>query len=133
MKQISLFVENKPNRLASITEILFKGGIDIRAISLVDAGQFGVVRFIVDDPDKAYDLLKTAGFTVTVSDVLGVEIEDKKGAFYHIADILGGKGINIMDTYGYAIAGEKMLIILRVDDVEKALKVLKEGGINPLV
>jgi hypothetical protein len=133
MRQLSLFLENKPGRLASIAEELFKGEIDIRAISLADAGQFGVVRFIVDDPDRAFDLLKRAGFTVTVSDVLGVEIEDKPGGFFQIARALGESGINIMDTYGYAIAGEKMLIVLRVDDMEKALSVLKKRGIKSTV
>lgn len=85
VKQISVFVENKPGRLAAVTEVLMKHNINIRAFTIADAGDFGIIRMVVDKTDEAYQALKEAGFTVRLTNVLAVEVEDKPGALHRIA------------------------------------------------
>jgi hypothetical protein len=129
IKQVSVFVENKPGRLASVTEVLYKAGINLRAFTIAEAGDFGIIRMVVDKTEEAYKALKEAGFTVTITDVLGVEVKDEPGGLYRIAKILGDANINIEYVYAFTFGGDKALIILRVDDIEKAIEVLEKEGI----
>ncbi len=129
MKQVSVFVENKPGRLASVTEVLFKAGINLRAFAIAEAGDFGIIRMIVDRPEDAYRALKDAGFTVAINDVIGVEVKDEPGSLYRIAKALGDENVNIEYVYAFTFGGEKALIILRVDDVDKAIEVLEREGV----
>ncbi len=129
MKQVSVFVENKPGRLASVTEVLFKAGINLRAFAIAEAGDFGIIRMIVDRPEDAYRALKDAGFTVAINDVIGVEVKDEPGSLYRIAKTLGDENVNIEYVYAFTFGGEKALIILRVDDVDKAIEVLEREGV----
>ncbi len=125
IKQVSVFVENKPGRLAAVTEKLYEKGINIRAFTIAEAGDFGIIRMVVDKTDEAYRILKDSGFTVTLTDVLGVEVEDEPGGLYKIAKALGSENINIEYVYAFTFGGDKALIILRVDDIEKAIEVLE--------
>ena len=129
IKQISVFVENKPGRLANVTEVLYKKGVNLRAFTIAEAGDFGIIRMVVDKTDEAYKALKEAGFTVTLTDVLGVEVKDEPGGLYRIAKALGDVGINIEYVYAFTFGGDKALIILRVDDTEKAIEVLEREGL----
>ena len=129
IKQISVFVENKPGRLASVTEVLYKRGINLRAFTIAEAGDFGIIRMVVDKTEEAYKALKDAGFTVTLTDVLGVEVKDEPGGLYRIAKALGDEGINIEYVYAFTFGGDKALIILRVDDTDKAIEVLEKEGL----
>ena len=129
IKQISVFVENKPGRLASVTEVLYKRGINLRAFTIAEAGDFGIIRMVVDKTEEAYKALKDAGFTVTLTDVLGVEVKDEPGGLYRIAKALGDEGINIEYVYAFTFGGDKALIILRVDDTNKAIEVLEREGL----
>ncbi len=129
MKQVSVFVENKPGRLASVTEVLFKAGINLRAFAIAEAGDFGIIRMIVDRPEEAYRALKDAGFTVAINDVIGVEVKDEPGSLYRIAKALGDENVNIEYVYAFTFGGEKALIILRVDDMDKAIEVLEREGV----
>ena len=128
LKQISVFAENKPGRLASITEVLYKAGVNLRAFTIAEAGDFGIVRMVVDKTDEAYKALKEAGFTVTITDVLGVEVKDEPGGLYKIAKALGDANVNIEYVYAFTFGGDKALIILRAHDIQKAMEVLEREG-----
>jgi len=129
LKQISVFVENKPGRLAAVTEKLYEKGINIRAFTIAEAGDFGIIRMVVDKTSEAYKTLKDAGFTVSLTDVLAVEVEDRPGSLYRIAKALGDEGINIEYVYAFTSEEHKALIILRVSDAERAKKVLEKLGV----
>jgi len=128
LRQVSVFAENKPGRLAAVTEKLYEKGINIRAFTIAEAGDFGIVRMVVDRTEDAYKTLKDAGFTVTLTDVLGVEVEDEPGGLYKIAKALGDASVNIEYVYAFTSGGDKALIILRVDDLKKAVEILEKEG-----
>ncbi|MDW7990034.1 MAG: ACT domain-containing protein [Archaeoglobaceae archaeon] len=129
IKQISVFVENKPGRLSSVTEVLFSKGINLRAFMIADAGDFGIIRMVVDKTEEAYKALKEAGFTVAINDVLTVEVEDKPGELYRISKALGDENINIEYVYAFTSEKHKALIILRVNNFDKAKEVLEKMGV----
>ncbi|MCX6698079.1 MAG: acetolactate synthase [Methanoregula sp.] len=128
IKQISIFSENRPGRLASIAHALGEEKINILAFSIAEASGFGVVRALVDHPDKAYKKLSTLGFNVAFTDVIAVQMKDIPGGLYEIAKILGDAQINI--EYSYAYSGkDAAVLILRVDLVDDAIeKILKSGA-----
>lgn len=130
IKQISLFAENKPGRLANIASNFRKAGINIRAFTIAEAGDFGIIRMVVDRPDVAHEVLHDAGFTVSETNVLGIEMEDVPGGLGKIADVLGEKNINIDYAYAFVTKTEQALLILRVNDIETAIKVLLDSGIK---
>ena len=129
IKQLSVFAENKPGRLASVTEKLYENDINIRAFTIAEAGDFGIIRMVVDKTDTAYRILKDAGFTVSITDVLAVEVSDEPGSLYSIAKALGNAGINIEYVYAFTSGKHRALIILRVDNIEEAIKVLENEGV----
>jgi hypothetical protein len=129
IKQISVFVENKPGRLAAVTERLYESDVNIRAFTIAEAGDFGIIRMVVDKTEEAYRALKEAGFTVSLTDVLAVEVEDKPGSLYKIAKALGDAGINIEYVYAFTSEKHKALIIFRVNNISEAKKVLDQMGI----
>jgi hypothetical protein len=129
IKQISVFVENKPGRLAAVTEVLKQNNINIRAFTIADAGDFGIIRMVVDKTEEAYQALREAGFTVRMTNVLAVEVEDKPGSLHNIAKALGDAGVNIDYVYAFTSEEHKALIIFRVDDNEKAKKILENLGV----
>ena len=128
IKQISIFSENKPGRLAAIARALQEEQVNILAFSIAEADGFGVVRALVDKPEKAHQKLTDLGFNVAFTDVLAVRMRDIPGGLYEIAKILGDGGINI--EYSYAYSGkEAAVLILRVDNIGSAIeKILTHGG-----
>ena len=130
IKQISLFAENKPGRLAKIAETLSKAKVNIRAFTIAEAGDFGVVRMVVDDPEKAYKALQGQGFAVSETDVIGVEMRDVPGGLYVIAQELGKNGVNVDYAYAFVTSTQLALLILRVDNIPQAQKVLKAAKIR---
>ncbi|MBI0583744.1 MAG: ACT domain-containing protein [Methanomassiliicoccus sp.] len=128
IKQISIFAENKPGRLAAIAEVLEAENINIMAFSIAEASGFGVVRALVDDPEKAYRKLTDLGYVVSTTEVIGVKMHDRPGGLREISRMLGDAGINI--EYAYAYSGRPAaVLILRVDQVQDAIKViLGKGG-----
>lgn len=130
IKQISLFAENKPGRLAKVAEKLGDAKINIRALTVAEAGDFGVIRMVVDKPDEAYRVLHDAGFTVSETEVLGVEMQDEPGGLHSIASTLGESSVNVDYAYAFVTATAKALLILRVDNIPAAIKVLTNAGIN---
>ncbi|MHC1631823.1 MAG: ACT domain-containing protein [Methanotrichaceae archaeon] len=131
IKQISLFVENKPKRMARVAKTLSDTGVNIRALTIAEAGDFGVIRMVVDNPKKGYQVLHNKGFTVSETDVLAVEMKDIPGGLYETVNALGKEGINIDYAYAFVTAkSERALLIIRVDDLEKAKNVLTGVGIT---
>ena len=131
IKQISIFVENKPGRLKAMTHILKDNYIDILAISIADTTDFGILRLIVNDSDKACKALKDAECTVKITDVLAIKLEDKPGGLAAVMDTLFDNKISV--EYMYAIfnkQGGQAAVILRVDDNKKAAEVLDKAGIT---
>ena len=133
VKQISVFLENRPGALAEFTRILEKSNIDLRALSLAESEDFGIVRVIVEDPYTTIQILKEEGYVCSVTKVIAVEIKDKPGALVKMLNALGDNNVNL--EYSYAFLAKKAnsaFMILRVADNEKAIKVLTQNGIRPI-
>jgi hypothetical protein len=131
VKQISIFVENKPGSLADVTKVLGEKNINIRALSMVGIGDFGIIRLIVDTPEKANDILQKEGFTVGSTDAIAIEMKDEPGSLAEIAEIFRKNGITLEYAYAFvAKTGEKAILIARVDDIEKSENALKKAEIN---
>ncbi len=128
--QISIFLENTGGRIAEATAILAHAGINIRAMSLADTTDFGVLRLIVNDVDKAEKALKDKGFTVGKTNVVAVEVEDKPGGLNAILQILAQADINVEYIYALLKEGQNAVMIFRFDNTDNALKVLGEKGIK---
>lgn len=130
VKQISIFLENKPNKLAEFTSCISAQGINLRAISVAEASDFGIIRIIADDVYNAANVLKNADYICTITDVLAVEVKDESGALAQMISVLGNEGINV--EYMYAITGRKDMayMILRVNDNAKAAAALEKNGIH---
>ncbi|RXE55894.1 acetolactate synthase [Methanoculleus taiwanensis] len=127
IKQISVFSENRPGRLAAIADALKEAGINIFAFSIAEADGFGVVRALVDRPDDAHKKLTDLGFRVSFTEVIGVKMRDEPGGLSEIAGVLGDAAINI--EYAYAYSGkDAAVLILRVDQAEDAVRRLLERG-----
>ncbi|MDD1717931.1 MAG: ACT domain-containing protein [Methanoregulaceae archaeon] len=127
VKQISIFSENRPGRLAAIAHALEEEKINILAFSIAEAEGFGVVRALVDKPDRAHKKLTALGFNVAFTDVIAVRMKDEPGGLWEIARVLGDGNINI--EYSYAYSGkEGAVLILRVDHPDDAIGLLKTKG-----
>ncbi|MDD1715706.1 MAG: ACT domain-containing protein [Methanolinea sp.] len=127
IKQISVFSENRPGRLAAIARALQEEKINILAFSIAEANGFGVVRALVDHPEKAHEKLTRLGFNVAFTDVIAVRMRDVPGGLYEIASILGNANINI--EYSYAYSGkDAAVLILRVDNTDAAVALLQKSG-----
>ncbi|MBE7034928.1 MAG: hypothetical protein E7402_02230 [Ruminococcaceae bacterium] len=129
VKQISIFVENTGGKLASITSILAEGGINLRAMSLADTTNYGILRIIVPDPDKAYEILTQHDIMVKTSEVIGIELDDEVGNLNKALCLLRDNGISV--EYLYAL-NEKTSLILKTNNAELAVRVLTTGGIRVL-
>ena len=130
-EQISIFIENKEGRLAEVTAILRDAGVNIRALSLADTTDFGVLRLIVNDNEKATAVLRNQGFTVGKTRVLAVEVNDVPGGLNQVLDPLSDQGVNV--EYMYAFANpqcKNAIMIFRFDDIEKATVILAKQGIK---
>ena len=133
VEQISIFIENKSGRLAEITRILGEAGINIRALSLADTSDFGILRLIVDDVEKAKSVLKESGFTVNKTEVVAVEVPDSPGGLSHILQSLDNDQINVEYMYAFVErCGGNAVIIFRFDDTDKAIETLGAGGFKML-
>jgi len=131
IKQISIFAENKPGRMAGVAKALGDAGVNIRALTIAEAGDFGVVRMVVDDTERGYTALREKEFMVSETDVLAVELKDVPGGLYEIVNSLGMNNINVEYAYAFVTAkAERAMLILRVDDVKRAAEVLSEAGVR---
>jgi hypothetical protein len=129
VEQIAVFLENKSGRLAEITTILAENDINIRALSVADTADFGILRLIVDDVEKAKTILKDGGFTVGKTDVLAVEVADKTGGLATVLRSLHRADINVEYMYAFVNkTGENAVLIFRFEKMDKAIEVLQKDG-----
>ncbi|TWI77409.1 ACT domain protein [Desulfobotulus alkaliphilus] len=131
VEQISIFMENKAGRLAEVTAILKEHGVNIRALSLADTADFGVLRMIVDDTQKTDLILKKAGFTVGKTEVVAVEVMDTPGGLHDILEVLREKNINVEYMYAFVQQNsDRAVMIFRFDDVDTAITHLSARGMT---
>ena len=131
IKQISIFVENKAGRLAKIVETLGNNNIDISALSIADATDFGVLRLIVDKPDLAVDVLKQTGVTVKITNVIAAALDNQPGGLSKVLHLLAEAGISV--EYIYAFEGKKSgkaLMVVKTEDMEKSIELFEKSGIE---
>ena len=130
IKQIAVFLENKKGRLADVTDILAKDGINIRALSLAETADFGILRLIVNDPDKAIDILKDNNFVAQATEVIAVEVKDEPGGLHKILSILSNNDISIEYMYAFVEKNaDNAIVVFKIDEHDKAIKILKEHNI----
>jgi hypothetical protein len=133
VEQISVFLENKSGRLAEVMRVLGTSGINIRALSIADTSDFGILRIIVNDKDKALAALKEKQFTVSKTEVVAVEVSDTPGGLSTILDLLDRQGVNVEYMYAFIErSSDNAVIIFRFDENDKAITVLQEAGITIL-
>lgn len=133
VKQITVFIENKCGRLASVTRAIGNQGINIRAFSIADTTDFGILRLIVDDPDKAYDVLRKEQFTVRMTEVIAVQIPDRPGGLADVLELMQDAGINIEYMYAFVaqVSGDA-LAVFRVENMKIAEQLMLDKGIKVL-
>lgn len=130
INQISVFLENKSGRLADVTKVLADGDINLRAMTIADTADFGILRVVVNNPDKAAQLLEEHGFTIRITKVLGIEIDDKPGGLHKIMELFKENGLNI--EYLYASLenkNQKAVVIFKVEDVNLGLKIIEGNSL----
>ncbi|WP_022669676.1 ACT domain-containing protein [Hippea alviniae] len=133
IRQISVFVENRPGRLLEVVELLGKHSINIKALSLADSTDFGIVRLVVKGTDDAIRVLKENGFTIAETHIIACMIDDKPGALANVLKILADNQINIEYMYGFASPIEgKAVMVFKFSETEKAEKILSENNIQML-
>lgn len=128
--QISVFIENKAGRLAEIVNTLSKQGIDIRALSIADTTDFGILRLIVNEPERAINILQDEGVTVSKTQVIGVRLADEPGALAQVLDILTEAEIAVEYAYAFITHSKSdACVVLRVEDNERAIQTLSKHGV----
>jgi hypothetical protein len=133
VEQISVFLENKPGALAEVTRILWESGVNIRALSLADTKDFGILRLIVNDIEKAKEVLGPRGFTVRKTEVVAVEVPDRPGGLAEILKVLAEARINVEYLYAFVQqTGENAIIIFRFDETDRAIVALSEKKVRIL-
>jgi len=130
IKQISVFLENTTGRLCEVTQTLAKAGVNLRAISIADTADFGILRIIADKTDEAVNALSAAGFTTRQTTVAAVEIEDRPGSLASLIELFRESGINIEYLYASLEGSDgKAVVIFKLEDHEKGFEILKKSGL----
>ena len=131
LKQLSLFLENKPGALSRPMRLLARAKLNILTLSIADTNQFGILRLILRDWEKAKKLLEWDGFVVRVTDMVAVEVKDRPGGLAQILDVLEKSGINVEFMYAFTEKRDQQaVLIFRFDDPDAAIRVLQKKGIN---
>ena len=126
VKQLSVFIENKTGRVSEVTDVLGRAGVNIRGFSVSDTADYGIIRLVVDDPDKGREVLHEAGFAVKVNDVLCVELPDQPGGLAGVLKVVSAAGVNI--EYVYSLIGT--YVVINVADIERAVGLLKDKPVT---
>ncbi|NLY40610.1 MAG: ACT domain-containing protein [Desulfovibrionales bacterium] len=133
VEQISVFLENRAGRLAEVTKILAENKVNIRALSLADTSDFGILRLIVTDNEKAKEALKAHGFTVGRTNVVAAEISDQPGGLHSVLDMLTAGGVNVEYMYAFVTqSGHNAILIFRFDRTDQAIEVLHKNNVRIL-
>ncbi|MGI6406756.1 MAG: ACT domain-containing protein [Syntrophaceticus sp.] len=133
VKQITVFLENKCGRLASVAKVIGEEGINIRAFSVADTTDFGILRLIVSDPERTYDVLQKAQYTVRLTDVIAAQISDHPGGLAQVLSLMEEAGINIEYLYAFVaqVSGDA-LVVFRVENSKVAEQLMLGKGIKVL-
>ena len=133
VEQISIFLENKSGRLAEVTRVLSEAGINIRALYLADTADYGILRLIVNDTEKARQVLKDKGFTVEKTRVVAIEVPDRPGGLSSILETIKDEGINVEYMYAFVEkSGENAIVIFRFDEFDKSINILRKADVRIL-
>ena len=131
--QLSVFLENSAGRLADVAEALAAGRVNVRALSLADMAEYGILRLVVDETERGRAVLKEAGFTVSATPVVAVGVPDSPGGLAAVLRAFGARGVGVEYMYAFARQrGEEAILIFRVEDQAAALAALREHGIRVL-
>lgn len=133
IRQLSVFIDNRPGALAEVTRFIADQGIDLCGLSLAESREFGAVRIIVPDSDAAAEALTDGGYHFTEVDVIAVEVPDKPGGMAHVVELIAKEHLNVEYAYTMVVSRhDKAVIVLRVDDPHRAATVLKAQGTHLL-
>ncbi|MDD5020629.1 MAG: ACT domain-containing protein [Endomicrobiaceae bacterium] len=131
INQISIFIENTKGRLAEVCSILGDNNINIRALTIAETPEFGILRVVLDKPEEAKEILKKNGFIATSADIVAVEVSDDPGGLAKALKVLAGNNINVEYMYGFVEkATDKALMVFKFENIDKAIDVLKSNDIN---
>jgi len=126
VKQLSVFIENKAGRVSEVTDVLGRAGLNIRGFSVSDTVDYGIVRLVVDDPDRAVQVLHAAGFAVKANDVLCVELPDRPGGLAGVLKVVSDAGVNI--EYVYSLIST--YVVINVSDIDRAVALLADKPVK---
>lgn len=133
INQISVFIENRAGAMLEVTGVLAEDGIDIRALSLADTADYGILRLIVSDPAKAAETFKKRQITFASTDVIAAKLDDRPGGLYKVLTALGSKGVSIEYMYAFLTPAESdAYAVFRIEDFDSGVKALQEAGIQLL-
>ena len=132
IKQLSIFLENKGGSLGEVLKIISGEGINILSASLADTNDFGVLRLLTSDTEKAYTVLKERGITSKINEVVGVCVPNQTGGFSKVVQIILDGGINISYIYGLSVNNDGANIVMKTEDQEKTVKLLEAAGVKLL-
>ena len=133
VKQISVFVDNRPNQAAGAMRVIKEKGINLRALSLADTADFGIIRLIANDTEKTVEILRAAGYAVNVTEVIAISIPDTPGQLSRVLDILGNDNVNVEYLYSFLGTSDRAVsFVIRVDDNSQASEALNRNGIIQL-
>lgn len=133
VEQLSIFLENRSGRLAEVTNVLARASINIRALSLADTADFGILRLIVNDTERARQALRESGFTVEKTPVVAIEVPDRPGGLAGILAVIKEKGINVEYMYAFVEkSGQNAIVVFRFDDPDRSVDVLRKAGVRIL-
>ena len=133
LTQLSVFLENKPGRLSEPCRVLADAGLNILTLSLADTQQFGILRLVIQDWQKAKDILEKAGFVVNVTEMVAIEVEDRPGGLQDVLKVIEQTAINVEYMYAFTFKREdKAIIVFRFEDPDQAIEQLSHGGVKVL-
>ncbi len=130
ISQIAVFLENRQGRLNDLLGAIKNANVNIDSLNIADTSDFGIVRMITDDNEKALKVLKDAGFTALLNDLVAIEVDDKPGSLSKTVDEIDKAGINIEYVYSYTVRKGTTLILLRVDNIMLAQEILEKNNMN---
>ncbi|HPN32531.1 MAG TPA: ACT domain-containing protein [bacterium] len=131
LKQISIFLENKPGKLAEVTKILQDNKVNIRALSMADTTDFGILRIIVPEVEKIYKMLKDNHLTVKITEVIGVKVSDRPGGLHEIINFFAHENVNVEYMYAFVNkTGNNAIIIFKVKNIQQAINILVNNNIE---
>jgi len=131
--QVSVFAENKPGKIERITGVLFEHNINIRAVTISDSGDYGIIKLLLDKPGEAVEVLKNEGIAATLKDIVAIKVKDKPGGLYEVASILRNSDINVEDAYGFMVTShEEAVFVFQVSNAKNTEKLLADAGFTIL-